>query len=221
MKPLLRKLILYTAKFGQRACLDMTSMHLDRLKMPGPFLIACTHISHLEATIVSGAMDRNVYWVAREEYFRRPGLGHLLRLYQSVLVQRDAPSFSGIRRAIHHLKQGELVGIFPEGGVLRGRQAIFRGGPIKLGMCVIARRANVPIVPVVVLGTEKLNAVEPWIPGRCAKVGMIAGEPIYPKPSDAPLRQQRAELGREVQAAFIRLYQDLIERSGISDAKVP
>jgi 1-acyl-sn-glycerol-3-phosphate acyltransferase len=221
MAPIVRKLILYITRWAHRACLEKTTLHAHRLNMPGPFLIACTHISHLEATIVSGMIRRTVYWVAREEYFRQPGLGHFLRLFQSILVTRDKPSFAGIRQSIAHLKHGELVGIFPEGGVMRGRDAIFRSGPIKLGMCVIARRAGVPIVPVVVLGTEKLNAVEPWIPGACAKVAVIVGEPIYPTPSHAPLREQRRELGARVQASFISIYRELLDRTGIDAADVP
>jgi 1-acyl-sn-glycerol-3-phosphate acyltransferase len=221
MAPIARKLIMYINRWAHRACLQMTAVHAQRLNIPGPYLIACTHISHLEATIVSGMIRRTVYWISREEYFRRPGLGHFLRLFQSILVTRDKPSFAGIRRSIAHLKRGELVGIFPEGGVMSGCDTIFRGGRIKLGMCVIARRAGVPIVPVVVLGAEKLNAVEPWIPGACAKVAVIVGEPIHPQPSDAPLREQRRELGARVQASFILMYRELLERTGIDDADVP
>ena len=59
-----------------------------------------------------------------------------------------------------------MVGIFPEGGVASGKDSMCRGGRMKGGACLIARRANVPIIPCVILGVHTLNRVAPWIPFR-------------------------------------------------------
>jgi 1-acyl-sn-glycerol-3-phosphate acyltransferase len=113
-----------------------------------------------------------------------------------------------------------VVGIFPEGGVVHGTAAAIRGGPIKRGVCVIARRARVPVVPVVLLGTEKLTAIGPWLPARRGRVWIAFGEPLTCDHA-LPRRQARIEMAERLSAAMVSLYHELLDASGLTDSQVP
>src|SRR5262249_49924951 len=116
-----------------------------------------------------------------------------------------------------------IVGIFPEGGVVRGTDAVFRGGPMKRGVCVVGIRAGVPVVPVVVLGTERLNSVSPWLPARRGRLWIAFGREIQPPPlrPGVSRRGARFQMADQIQSEFIRAYRELLSHSGLADAQIP
>ena len=187
----------------------------------GAYLIACTHLSHLEPFLMSLAVRRKLDWMTRVEFFAHPACAALLRWVDAFAVRRFGVPVSAIRTSIARLRLGRVIGICPEGGVAVGELSAFRGGPIKRGACLLAVRAGVPIVPVVMLGPEKLNCVGPWLPAKRARLWMAFGEPIYP-PADAPDRKAaRRQMAEQLQAAYQSLYAELRERYGIRDEDVP
>ena len=97
---------------------------------------------------------------------------------------------------------------------------MFRGGPMKRGACVIAIRAGVPIVPCVVLGTEHLNRVPPWLPFKRARVWVAYGEPIHPPPASLHRRAARFEMAEKLQVEVKRTYEELLAKSGLRDEQV-
>lgn len=209
--------------FVRMQCLDLRTLRFDRMRRQDPFIIACTHVSHLEPVLLSSMLDRPVRWVARTEYYRPKPLRTLLNLSGAIPIQRSGqPPVRAMRRSIERLRAGEIVGIFPEGGVLRSRQAIFRGGVCKGGVATIALRARVPVVPVIMLGTEKLNTVEPWYPGRRAKLWVSVGEAIQPPASDRRSRRSaRHALTADIRERFVRLYRETLDHFQLDDARVP
>ena len=171
----------------------------------GGFVLAVTHLSNLEPLCSSALNGRQIDWVARKEFFRRRPIAWFLRAINAIRVDR----------------QGRVVGIFPEGGVRRGKEAAIRGAGIKRGCCSIAIRAGVPVVPCVMLGTDKLNAVKPWLPFRRGRLWVMYGDPIYPPAGSKSTRQTREQLADEIRAAFSDLYARMRERFQICDSTVP
>ncbi len=213
----------YATRFVRMMCLDVKTLHLDRLDRPGPYLIACSHMGNLEPVLLSSMMDRRVRWIARTEYYRT-WIGNLfLTRCGTIPIQRTGqPPVRAIRRSIEHLAAGEIVGIFPEGGVQRREQVIFRGGVNRGGAAVIAMMARVPILPVIMLGTEKFNQVDPWLPGRGGKLWISVGEPIIPPPATRTTRRQlRRDLTTTVGRQFVELYQQTLSHFGLRDEQVP
>ena len=184
-------------------------LHGDRMDQPGGYVLACTHLSHLEPCIISGLMHRKIDWMARIEFYKYRIAAAFLRSVAAFPVNRRGVPVKSMRSAIHRTTQGRIVGIFPEGGVVHGREAVILGGPIKLGACVIALRAGVPIVPVVVLGTPQLTRVTPWIPWRRIKLRLAFGEPIPPLNERPSRRQARREMGEQLRQAYLSLYEEL------------
>jgi 1-acyl-sn-glycerol-3-phosphate acyltransferase len=178
----------------------------------GPFVLACTHISHLDPFCLSILIRRKIDWMARSEFFRNGAAGRVLHGVDTFPVRRHGVPVSAIRTALRRLEQGRVVGIFPEGGVASGDASACRRGPIKQGACFIAQRAGVPVVPAVIVGTHLLNCVKPWLPARRIRLWVAFGRPIHPAPLPPGRRQAKAARGamnRELQAEFISVYDEL------------
>ena len=182
-------------------------------------MLAATHVSHLEPAVIACHTRRTIHWIARIEFFRHPLAARFMRFCGAIPVDRSGRSVASFRRAIALARAGEVVGIFPDGGVVRGAASIFRGGEPKRGACLIAMRAGVPIVPVVVLGTERLNRVAAWLPFRRSRVCSAYGRAI--EPPAARGRAARFEMGDRMQAEFVRAYRELLSASGLRDDEVP
>jgi 1-acyl-sn-glycerol-3-phosphate acyltransferase len=192
--------------------------HLARRE--GGFILALTHLSHIEPLAAGVLLDRPIDWMARKEFFKYRLVGTLLYAMSAFKVDRQGVSVSAVRTAIERARRGRVVGICPEGGVACGAAAAFRGGPIKRGFASVAIRAGVPIVPCVMLGTDKLNRVGPWLPAKRATIWVAYGEAIFPPAGATSTRAARAALAARLSAAYQELYARLRERYGIRDEDV-
>jgi len=192
-----------------------------RADRAGGFILACTHISHLEPIVVSAIVERQIRWMARVEFYRHRWAAAALNLGGAFPVDRFGCSLRAVRTAIRLARAGECVGIFPEGGVAQGQQSILRGAPFKQGVCTIAIAARVPVVPVVVLGTDRLNRVGPWLPFRRGRVYCAFGSDVVPPARSGSRRGDRMEMAGRLGQEFARVYDDLLSRSGVTDAQVP
>lgn len=193
----------------------------EAAERPGGYVLAPTHLSHLEPFCLGILIRRKVDWMARLEFFRRRWAAAILYAVDSFPVNRFGVPVRAVRTAIARARAGRVVGVFPEGGVATGAQSVCRGGPAKKGAFAVACRANVPVLPCVVLGTYALNEVKPWLPFRNARIWVIYGKPIEPNP-DAPTRRQaREEMAAAWKAQVRELYDELRGIYGIADGDVP
>jgi 1-acyl-sn-glycerol-3-phosphate acyltransferase len=172
----------------------------------GGLVVACTHLSHLEPVFVSGIIRRQVRWMARIEFYRSRWSAALLDRSGAFPIDRVAHPLPAVRSAIRLVDAGHIVGLFPEGGVVQARQSVLGGTPIKQGVCTIAIATGVPVMPIVVLGTEKLNRVGPWLPFRRGRVWIAFGR-----------RAERAEMTARLQEEFVQAYRHLVREAGLRD----
>ncbi|NCC50322.1 MAG: 1-acyl-sn-glycerol-3-phosphate acyltransferase [Spartobacteria bacterium] len=212
-------------RFINHQCLRSRKLHPERLQTSGPAILAVTHLSHLDPFVVSVNTKSAIHWMTRLEFYRNRPARFLLANNLTFPVNRRGNCLGTMRYALKLLQAGEVVGIFPEGGVAVGDKAAIRGGPIKLGACFIAQYAQAPITPVVVVvvGTHKLNCVPPWLPHRRGHIWIAAGAPILPKalPPWRERRQQRQAMGQQLSEAFQHGYQELLEQTDLREEDVP
>ncbi|CAN5597227.1 lysophospholipid acyltransferase family protein [soil metagenome] len=201
--------------------MKITVLHAERFDQPGGFVVACTHLSHLEPAILSGLMRRRIDWMARLEFYQYGVARLLLNALGAFPVNRFGVPVKAIRTAITRAKAGTAVGIFPEGGVVHGAESVMLGGKIKLGACVVSIRAGVPIVPVAVLGTRQLVRIGPWVPPRRAKLWLIIGQPILPPVDYASRRAARLEFGERLAKEFQSLYHELRDTCNVPAEHCP
>jgi 1-acyl-sn-glycerol-3-phosphate acyltransferase len=186
----------------------------------GGYVLAMSHLSHLEPVCVSTLLSREVDWMTRREFYHGPFVSWVLDQLNCFQVNRQGIPVSSIRCAIGRVRAGRVVGIFPEGGVVQGKESVVRGGPVRKGVCSVAIHSGAPIIPCVMLGTHRLLKVWPWLPFKWGKIWVAYGEPICP-PAMPSTREKREELAEELRAAFQRLYGELRERYGIGDGEIP
>src|SRR5437870_10840139 len=128
----------------------------EHINRTGGFLLASNHISHFDPCIISSVARRKIDWMAMAEFFPVPGLGHFLQAVDAFPAERDRADRKTIRTAIERLRNRRIVGVFPEGGIRDGARSLLEGAPLRAGASTLAHIAGVPIVPCVILGSDRL-----------------------------------------------------------------
>jgi 1-acyl-sn-glycerol-3-phosphate acyltransferase len=186
----------------------------------GGFLLAANHISHFDPFIISSVIRRKIDWMTMAEFFRPPVLGVLLRAVDAFPVDRDRADRNTIRTAIERLKNGHVVGLFPEGGIRDGARSLLEGAPLRPGASTLAHIAGVPILPCVILGSDRLYSARRWLPLRRTPVWIAFGDPISHFPELAK-SEARARIESELVSAFKNLYAELQQTFRLTKDDLP
>ena len=108
------------------------------------------------------------------EYYEQPGLtGWISRAMQSIPVNRNSHDVGPTREAVRRLKRGDLIGIFPEGGINAGDSLRAANS----GIAFLALKANVPVIPVYIHGVLKTESMITPFYTPC-RVRVTYGTPI-------------------------------------------
>ena len=186
----------------------------------GGFLLASNHISHFDPFLIGLTIRRKIDWITMAEFFRPPALGLLLRSIDAFPAERDRADIKTIRTAIQRLKSGRIVGIFPEGGIRDGARSLLRGAPLRAGATTLAQIADVPVVPCVIVGTDRFYSKKQWRPFRRTPVWIGFGKPVSASPN-LEKSHAREQIESELAAAFKDLYAELRDRFQLTADDVP
>src|SRR6202165_846033 len=186
----------------------------------GGLLLAANHISHFDPFILSSIVRRKIDWMAMAEFFPNPLLGSFLRAVDAFPADRHRADRKTIRTAIERLKDGRVVGVFPEGGIRDGARSLLEGAPLRPGASTLAHTAGVPILPCVIVGSDRLYAKRRWLPLRRTPIWLPFGEPIsnFPELEKSAARER---IEHELAAAFKNLYAELREKFSLSPDDLP
>lgn len=171
----------------------------EEVPMTGPFLAVSNHASDFDPPILSNCVRRPVAFMAKEELFRIPVLKQAIKLYGAYPVKRGSADRSAIRSAIDCLSEGWGVGIFLEGT----RTPDARIPNPKLGAALIAAKAQVPLLPVSLWGTQAIIQKDSAIP-KPVPVTVRIGKLIPPPTSSK--REDLEALTQECTAAIHALH---------------
>jgi 1-acyl-sn-glycerol-3-phosphate acyltransferase len=177
----------------------------------GGFLLAANHISHFDPFIVSAVVRRKIDWMAMAEFFPWPIVGLFLRAVDAFPAARERADRATIRTAIERLKAGRIVGLFPEGGIRSGTGSLLEGAPLRAGASTLAHIAGVPVMPCVILGSDRLYNPRRWLRLRRTPVWIAFGNPV-PCWTDMDKTSARGRIEQEVTTAFQNLYTELREK---------
>jgi len=192
----------------------------EQINRAGGFLLASNHISHFDPPIISSVARRKIDWMAMAEFFPVPGLGHFLRAVDAFPAARDRADRKTIQSAIKRLKDGRIVGVFPEGGIRHGAQSLLEGASLRAGASTLAHMAGVPIVPCVILGSDRLYAKGNWLPLRRTPVWIAFGQAISHFP-ELEKSVARARIEQELTDAFQQLYAELRRKFQLTRDDLP
>jgi len=139
----------------------------------GPYILATNHLSVFDLPLLMMICPHTVRAFAASKHRRNPFYFLVLSAAGSIWVRRGEIDREALRGAFEVLKRGEVLGIAPEG--TRARR-VYALQPGKTGAAYIATRADVPIVPVGLTGTEKVKENLPRL--RRTDVTVTIGEPF-------------------------------------------
>jgi 1-acyl-sn-glycerol-3-phosphate acyltransferase len=145
----------------------------ENVPLSGGVILASNHASFLDPPLVGAGLKRDINYLARESLFRYPGIGALLRSWNSVPVDRDGGGAGGLREILNRLLAGGGIILFPEGTrTLDGKLQPARSG---IGLTVI--KSNVPVIPVRTFGTFEAFGRDHKFP-RPVSVAVKYGRPM-------------------------------------------
>ena len=152
----------------------------ENVPAEGPAIIASNHLSFIDSFFMPLVIQRRVTFLAKSDYFRGRGLkGRLTAGFfkgaGQLPVDRSGgrASEAAIRTGLRVLGQGELLGIYPE-GTRSPDGRLYRG---RTGVARLALEAKVPVIPVAMIGTDKVQPIGRRLP-RLGRVGIRFGKPL-------------------------------------------
>lgn len=160
----------------------------ERIPSDSGVLLLINHQSFLDPMLVGLPIPRAVCYLARDSLFRVPFVGWWLSKTHVIPINRESAGTASIRAAVDRLRQGAIVGIFPEGT----RSDDGRLGELKPGFLALVRRAKVPVIPVGVAGSRLAMPRGAWFvrPRHCC---VVFAEEITPEMIESYSGRDREE----------------------------
>jgi 1-acyl-sn-glycerol-3-phosphate acyltransferase len=177
-------------------------------KDQGGAILAINHVSYLDFALAGTAalpMKRYVRFMAKKELFDNKLAGPLLRGMHHISVDRANGSGSFVA-ALRALRDGEIIGIFPEGTI----SVSFEVKELKTGVIRLAQGANVPVIPTIIWGSQRIwtKKVKRNLKRNNFPISVTFGEPLTFKKGDdveageAQLRSIMLEMLHKVQSDY-------------------
>ncbi|MDQ7096835.1 lysophospholipid acyltransferase family protein [Desulfosporosinus sp. PR] len=149
---------------------------VENLPLEGPVILAINHISMWDPVVAACSIPRPVCYMAKEELFSFPVLRWLLLKLGSFPVKRGQGDMNAIRQSLSILKEGQVLGLFPEGTRSKtGR--IQKGMP---GMVLLMEKSKAVVVPISVFGTKHMFT-KGW-----GNISVVIGQPLSAEMLKAP-----------------------------------
>ncbi|WP_260430941.1 1-acyl-sn-glycerol-3-phosphate acyltransferase [Nocardioides sp. LS1] len=196
---------------------------LENVPTSGGVILASNHLSFVDSVVIPCVVPRKVVFLAKSDYFTGTGLkGLASRLWFEGIgmlpVDRDdsKAALASLDTALEVLGRGEAFGIYPEGTRSRDGR-LYRG---RTGVAHLALTAGVPVVPVGLTGTEKVQPVGSTVP-RIVPITVEFGAPIHVagRFDGVPQGRARREVTDEIMTAIQALSGQ--EEAGIYNERAP
>lgn len=193
-------------------------LHPERAEARGPRLLASNHISHFDPPLISTVVRRHIHWMATAGLFKNRIVGAWLRAAAAFPVDRAKADRGSVKTTLDRLKRGHMVGVFPEGGIRDGTASILGGAPMIPGLGAMAQMSAAPIVPCVILGSDRLYARSSYKPFRRVGIWIGFGEPLHAPDGG---RLARAALENHLAEAMRALCREMVETFHLAPDDLP
>ena len=158
----------------------------QNLDFKGGGMLLSTHQSMMDPVLVGLVANRRLNYLARKTLFKNRLFGFMIGLLDAIEIDRERGGLAGLREMLKRLQRGELVLMFPEGT----RTSDGEIAPLKPGFIPVARRSQVPLLPIAVVGAYDCLPKGTRLPTR-RPIAVVFGEPIpcsvYMPMSDAEI----------------------------------
>jgi len=142
-------------------------------RLEGPFVVVANHASYLDPVLLGAALRRRCVFMMTDLFYRDPRLQWLYRWFRAIPVAMRGGNREAMRAARAVLERGEVLAMFPEGGISRDGE-LYLGNP---GAVALTLAASVPVVPAAIVGAHEVLGVQHSLP-RPRRVIVRFGAPI-------------------------------------------
>lgn len=149
---------------------------VENMPAEGPVILAINHQSIWDPLVAASSLPRKVSFMAKEELFSIPVLGTVFSKLGAFPVKRGQGDMNAIRQSLTILKEGRVLGLFPEGTRSKNGE-IQKGLP---GMVLLMEKSKATVVPIKMYGTRSL-LTKGW-----GKIWVVVGKPLTSEMLKAP-----------------------------------
>ena len=167
---------------------------VENMPTEGGVIVAANHMSNWDPPFLASFLQRPVSYMAKQELFEIPVFGTIIRWLFAFPVRRGAADRSAIKAAVKELRAGRCVGIFPEGTRSKDGEIHHFGS----GVALLASMSGAPVVPAVILGTDKMK-----------KLRVVYGKPMTFE--GKANRETLEEFSRKLHGEVVRMKQKMCE----------
>lgn len=172
----------------------------ERVPLEGGVVMAFNHFSWIDPPAFGSASPRTIYFMAKMEAHRIPGLGQLIRAFGTFSVRRGESDREAVRMMRQVVREGKALGLFAEG--TRQRRGV--PGKVQPGAAMVALQEDVPVIPAAIHGSHE------WRPGNWKPVSIVWGEPMRFEALSKNAKGYR-EASQQVEQELHRLWRWLVE----------
>ncbi len=174
----------------------------ENIPREGGLIVASNHISFWDPPLIGAALPREMHFLAKEELFRTPALGWMIRSVNSIPIRRGVADLTGMSRALDVLRMGQALLMFPEGSRMRDGDL----HPARPGVGMMAVHSDASIVPCYISGSSRprrwlfrrtrvriwFGRPRPWKELAGHEAGLEPGRALYQRVGDAVMREVAA-----------------------------
>jgi 1-acyl-sn-glycerol-3-phosphate acyltransferase len=183
-----------------RAFVPLRVYGRERVPREGGLVMAFNHFSWIDPPAFGSASPRTVYFMAKMEAHRVPGLGQLIRAFGTFSVRRGESDREAVRMMRQVVRDGHALGLFAEGT----RQRTGVPGKVQAGAAMVALQEDVAVIPAAIHGSYE------WRVGNWKPVSIVWGEPM--RFSDLPKNAKGyREASQQVEEELHRLWRWLVD----------
>ncbi len=173
----------------------------------GPVVVCVNHIAWWDPVLVAIAVNRPVHFMAKKELFHYPVLSYLFRKVYAFPVNRGKPDLGAVKAALGILREGHVLGVFPEGTRQKDRERL---GEMHAGAALFALRTGAPVVPAAIRGTYRIGK----------PVVLVFGESLTLQARTGKTSADMEEGARVIENAILRLWESTREESSVAAREV-
>lgn len=147
---------------------------LSPAKLPdGPVILACNHTAGVDPLLIQAALPRLVVWMMAREYYDLRLFRTLFKALEAIPVDRDGRDMAATRSAMRTLKDGRVLGIFPEGRIAPTGDVL----PFQTGVALMALKTGSAVVPAYLDGTQRGRETVQSVLRKC-QATLAFGNPV-------------------------------------------
>jgi 1-acyl-sn-glycerol-3-phosphate acyltransferase len=175
----------------------------EHLPASGPVILAANHVSFFDTVVLMFSVPRRTYFVGKAEYMDSWTTRRLFPAFGLIPIERSAvrQAMGALDVAARALRQGHVLGIYPEG--TRSRDGLLHRG--HTGVAQLALMTGAPIVPVGLIGTDRIQPVGAHLPRPFRRAEIRFGPAIDPASYGGSPRRRRHLLTSDLMDAIRQL----------------